>query len=92
MKFYFCEKCGQRLTEDDIEKGEARNKKLRGVFCQACSVGVLTLETLPLDEEKARVLLKKEPPKRSSGEHNQHRSNIRQARGHSRKAKDEEEE
>src|SRR5256885_7984272 len=44
MNFWFCETCGKRLTEKDIEEGAARNKKLKGVFCQQCSVGVMTME------------------------------------------------
>lgn len=57
MKFYFCEKCGARLTEEDLARGEANDKKLRGVFCRDCAVGVLTLETIPLDEARAREIL-----------------------------------
>ncbi|MBE7464490.1 MAG: hypothetical protein HS116_13510 [Planctomycetes bacterium] len=57
MKFYFCEKCGQRLTENDIKRGEARDKKLRGVMCSGCAEGVMTLETMPMDEENARKIL-----------------------------------
>ncbi|MBE7465151.1 MAG: hypothetical protein HS116_16870 [Planctomycetes bacterium] len=57
MKFYFCEKCGARLTEQDLARGEANDKKLRGVFCRDCAVGVLTLETIPLDEARAREIL-----------------------------------
>ncbi|GMV80166.1 MAG: hypothetical protein AMXMBFR7_13500 [Planctomycetota bacterium] len=60
MKFYFCEKCGQRLTEKDVEAGQARDKKLRGVFCSDCSQGVLTLETVPMNEAEAREVLARE--------------------------------
>ena len=44
LNLYFCEKCGKRLTELDIEAGRARNKKWRGVYCSACAVGVDTIE------------------------------------------------
>jgi formylglycine-generating enzyme required for sulfatase activity len=44
MNFWFCETCGKRLTEKDLEEGAARNKKLKGVYCQQCSVGVMTME------------------------------------------------
>ncbi|MCZ7644610.1 MAG: FG-GAP-like repeat-containing protein [Planctomycetota bacterium] len=60
MNFYFCEKCGKRLTEHDVAAGEARNKKLAGVFCTECAVGILTLETLPLTDAGAREVLQKE--------------------------------
>ena len=67
MKFYFCEKCGTRLTDADIERGKARDKKLKGVFCQSCAEGVLTLETAPVTEGDARKLLARGKEKSSSG-------------------------
>ena len=42
MKFWFCEKCGKRLTEADFDEGRAADKQAKGVFCQSCSVGVVT--------------------------------------------------
>ena len=51
MKFYFCEKCGKRITEIDIEQGAGKDKALNGVFCSDCSVGVMTME-LPAITEK----------------------------------------
>ncbi|MCZ7649198.1 MAG: hypothetical protein M5U26_28740 [Planctomycetota bacterium] len=59
MKFYFCEGCGKRITDTDLTKGEGRDKKLKGVFCKACAQGVMTMETLPMDEEQARAVLDK---------------------------------
>lgn len=53
MKFYFCETCGKRLTEKDLDSGLGRNKKLKGVFCTACAVGVSTMDSLPLTDEEA---------------------------------------
>ncbi|MBI3831142.1 MAG: hypothetical protein HY291_16605 [Planctomycetes bacterium] len=50
MKFYFCETCGKRVTEDDMAAGEARDKKLKGVFCKNCSVGVMTMEMAALTD------------------------------------------
>ncbi|MCZ7644657.1 MAG: LamG domain-containing protein [Planctomycetota bacterium] len=60
MKFYFCEKCGKRLTDAEIQSGQARDKKLKGVFCADCAVGVLTMESLPVSEESARKILAQE--------------------------------
>ncbi|MCZ7645048.1 MAG: hypothetical protein M5U26_07155 [Planctomycetota bacterium] len=67
MKFFFCEKCGKRLTEHDVARGEAKDKRLRGVFCADCAAGVLTMENLPLTEGQARSLLGHETP--GSGAH-----------------------
>jgi hypothetical protein len=58
MKFWFCETCGKRLTDKDIEEGLARNKKLKGVFCKECAVGVMTMEMIPLSESQAKKILK----------------------------------
>ncbi|MBE7467372.1 MAG: hypothetical protein HS116_28195 [Planctomycetes bacterium] len=57
MKFYFCEKCDKRLTEVDVARGAAKDKRLRGVFCADCSAGILTMENLPLTEDQARAVL-----------------------------------
>ncbi|HYG73400.1 MAG TPA: hypothetical protein VEK08_00100 [Planctomycetota bacterium] len=43
-RFWFCETCGKRLTNFDVASGDARDKKLRGVFCADCAVGVTTTE------------------------------------------------
>ncbi len=68
MKFYFCEKCGKRVTDEDISGGDAKNKKLRGVYCESCSVGVMTLETVPLNDEEAKKILKEQStPARKKG-------------------------
>ena len=32
-KFYFCETCGKRITDQQILEGLGRNKKLKGVYC-----------------------------------------------------------
>lgn len=58
MKFYFCQGCGKRITENQIASGQARDKKLRGVYCTACAGAVSTLDTLPLSNEEAKQLLK----------------------------------
>jgi hypothetical protein len=39
MNFYFCETCGKRVTD-----AEARDKKLKGIYCQACAESVMTME------------------------------------------------
>lgn len=44
MAFYFCERCGRRLSEVDLAQGLAKNKKLKGVYCEPCSDGVSTIE------------------------------------------------
>ncbi len=64
MKFYFCESCGKRITEKDIDSGEGKNKKLKGVFCTACAVDVMTMETLPLTDQDAQKILRAEEEKR----------------------------
>ncbi len=66
MNFYFCEACGKRLTEHQIESGAAKNKKLKGVYCKACSAGVMTMETVPLTDEKAQEILKANPEQKPS--------------------------
>ena len=43
MKFYFCERCGKRITEADLAEGLAKDKQLKGVYCKECGVGVLTM-------------------------------------------------
>src|SRR3990170_7253071 len=62
MKFFFCETCGKRITEQDIHAGGGKDKKLKGVFCAQCAVGVLTLETLPINEDQARKILAESRP------------------------------
>lgn len=60
MKFYFCEGCGKRITDWEIGSGEARDKKLKGVFCTGCAVGVTTMDTLPLTNDDAEKLVREE--------------------------------
>lgn len=62
MEFYFCEKCGKRVTGNDVASGHAKNKKLRGVFCLDCSEGVMTLETAALTDDAAREILQQGAP------------------------------
>lgn len=59
MKFYFCEKCGKRITEQDIATGDASDKKLKGVFCMSCAIGVTTMDVMPMADSEARELLEK---------------------------------
>jgi hypothetical protein len=59
MQFWFCETCGKRLSDKDLEEGAARNKKLKGVFCRECAVGVMTMEMDAINIEQ----LAKEKPK-----------------------------
>ncbi|MCZ7648150.1 MAG: DNRLRE domain-containing protein [Planctomycetota bacterium] len=64
MKFYFCEKCGKRLTEGDLAQGQARDKQARGIFCSDCAQNVMTMEFSSLNEEQARKIIQE-----TSGEH-----------------------
>ena len=60
MKFYFCEKCGKRITDLQIAIGDGKDKKLNGVFCTLCAEGVLTLEMMPINERQALEILGKQ--------------------------------
>jgi hypothetical protein len=63
LKFYFCESCGKRLTNIDLEDGQARDKKLKGVYCKSCSVGVMTKDMPSIGEEDlARSTPSNHPP------------------------------
>ncbi|MBE7465137.1 MAG: hypothetical protein HS116_16800 [Planctomycetes bacterium] len=68
MKFFFCEKCGKRLTDREIEMGKAKDKKIRGVYCTDCAEGVMTLETLPLTDEQAMELTQQASPAQPQAE------------------------
>jgi hypothetical protein len=68
VNFYFCETCGKRLTEVEIARGEGRDKKLNGIYCKQCAVGVMTLEMDPVDEqEPATAPVKRERPRSAAG-------------------------
>ncbi len=43
-RFYFCETCGKRITDKQILEGLGRDKKLKGIYCKTCAVGVTTME------------------------------------------------
>jgi hypothetical protein len=60
MKFYFCETCGKRVTEKDIEAGRARNKQLKGIFCEGCAEGVMTLEMQAISTDDLRKIIDKQ--------------------------------
>lgn len=64
MKFYYCEHCGVRITELDIECGYAKNKKLKGIFCETCAVGVTTVDNVPLSNEDAQRIVDQESSRR----------------------------
>ena len=53
-KFYFCETCGKRVTDAQIEQGLGKDKKLKGVYCKTCAVGVSTMEFTALTDVKLR--------------------------------------
>ncbi|MBE7462934.1 MAG: DUF1080 domain-containing protein [Planctomycetes bacterium] len=67
MKFYFCEKCGKRILDRDIAAGEARDKKLRGMFCGDCAAGVMTMESVAITDEQAQELVAQEEAKAPTG-------------------------
>lgn len=74
MKFYFCEKCGKRVTDADLADGRARDKQVKGVHCQDCASSVLTMEFKPLTVGEADAILAREQdaqrataPSRGSG-------------------------
>lgn len=50
MRLFFCEKCGKRLDDRDLDSGAARDKKLKGVYCAECSVGVNTMAMQPISD------------------------------------------
>ena len=69
MNFYYCETCGKRVTDNEIEQGAARNKKLKGIYCVSCAAGVNTMEMMPVTDvelrdepEKAAVAPEGTPP------------------------------
>lgn len=37
MKIFFCEGCGKRLTDADLERGTAVDKQVEGIFCSECA-------------------------------------------------------
>lgn len=55
MNFYFCEKCGKRINDDEV-----KNKGLKGWYCSGCAVGVMTMEMSAVSEQQARALIEKE--------------------------------
>ena len=57
LKLYWCENCGRRLTNEDLVKGEARDKQVKGIYCKQCAPGVVTLQfdaiKSPLRQDKS---------------------------------------
>jgi formylglycine-generating enzyme required for sulfatase activity len=62
VKFYFCETCGKRITDRQILEGLGRDKKLKGVYCKECAVGVTTME---MDAINIENLARPSPPRAS---------------------------
>lgn len=62
VKFYFCETCGKRITDRQILEGLGRDKKLKGVYCKECAVGVTTME---MDAVNIENLARPSPPRTS---------------------------
>ena len=42
MKIWFCENCGKRVTETDLNQNLGRDKQAKGVYCVACEASVQT--------------------------------------------------
>lgn len=40
MKIFFCEGCGKRLTDADLERGTAVDKQVAGIFCSECAANL----------------------------------------------------
>jgi len=59
IKFYFCETCGKRITDRQILDGLGRDKKLKGIYCSTCAVGVSTMEFDALVEPDPRKPIQK---------------------------------
>jgi hypothetical protein len=68
MNFYFCETCGKRITDVDLERGAGRDKKLKGVYCSGCAVGVMTMEMDAITDEKLKRAANKDIHQRATGE------------------------
>src|SRR6185369_9691213 len=64
-KFYFCETCGKRITDKQILEGLGRDKKLKGVYCKDCAVGVMTMEFAALTDEKSHPISRSASPQQS---------------------------
>lgn len=77
MRLFFCEKCGKRLDDRDLDSGAARDKKLKGVYCAECSVGVNTMVMQPISDADLR---RPEPAKPPSD------ANLRRATPHAPQA------
>src|SRR6185369_10385278 len=65
VKFYFCETCGKRITDRQILEGLGRDKKLKGVYCKDCAVGVMTMEFAALTDEKSHSVSRSASPQQS---------------------------
>src|SRR5438128_2411626 len=61
MKFYYCETCGKRVTDEELASGRARDKQVKGIFCQDCKDGVSTISFTPMKESELRPAEADEP-------------------------------
>jgi len=79
-KFFFCETCGKRITDKQILDGQGRDKKLKGVYCKDCAVGVMTME---MDAVNIEMLAKskRKTPSPLAPEQNEARTSPNKASG-----------
>jgi hypothetical protein len=64
MKFYFCETCGKRITDRELEEGLARDKQVKGMYCRGCAESVMTIE---FDAISLASLAQRQEPARKEG-------------------------
>ena len=59
MNFYFCETCGKRITDAEIQRKEGFDKQAKGIYCKTCAVGVNT-------EQFEAIVIPKSSPQNES--------------------------
>src|ERR1700742_4861863 len=72
MKFWFCEKCGTRITDDDLAGGKAAETESHGVCCAACLDGGLkrtgsSSRNMPPQTRRTTQMIPVRPSLRAAG-------------------------
>ncbi|HYF49063.1 MAG TPA: hypothetical protein VEJ63_06645 [Planctomycetota bacterium] len=62
MRIFFCERCRKRLTDDDVAKGLAVDKKFNGVYCKGCAEGVEVLDSWAHPQHQKQAAARKTTP------------------------------